>query len=84
MSVNPGYGGQSFITGQLEKVRKLRILIDETERKIDLQVDGGINAANAANIISAGADVLVAGSATFTGDTSEYAANIDALRLKAS
>ena len=84
MSVNPGYGGQSFIASQLEKVRKLRILIDETERKIDLQVDGGINAANAANIISAGADVLVAGSATFTGDTSEYAANIDALRLKAS
>ena len=84
MSVNPGYGGQSFIASQLEKVRKLRILIDETERKIDLQVDGGINAANAANVISAGADVLVAGSATFTGDTSEYASNIEALRLKAS
>ena len=84
MSVNPGYGGQSFIAGQLEKVRKLRILIDQTERQIDLQVDGGINAENAPDVISAGADVLVAGSATFSGDARKYAANIEALRLKAS
>ena len=84
MSVNPGYGGQSFIAGQLEKIRQLRILIDKTERKIDLQVDGGINSENAADAIAAGADVLVAGSATFTGDTSQYAANIEALRAKAS
>ena len=84
MSVNPGFGGQSFITGQLEKIRQLRILIDKTERKIDLQVDGGINSENAADAIAAGADVLVAGSATFTGDTSQYAANIEALRAKAS
>ena len=84
MSVNPGFGGQSFIAGQLEKIRQLRILIDKTKRKIDLQVDGGINSENAADAIAAGADVLVAGSATFTGDTSQYAANIEALRAKAS
>ena len=83
MSVNPGFGGQSFIAGQLEKIRQLRTLIDKTERKIDLQVDGGINSENAADAIAAGADVLVAGSATFTGDTSQYAANIEALRAKA-
>ena len=84
MSVNPGFGGQSFIAGQLEKIRQLRTLIDKTERKIDLQVDGGINSENAADAIAAGADVLVAGSATFTGDTNQYAANIEALRAKAS
>ena len=84
MSVNPGFSGQSFIAGQLEKIRQLRTLIDKTERKIDLQVDGGINSENAADAIAAGADVLVAGSATFTGDTSQYAANIEALRAKAS
>ena len=84
MSVNPGFGGQSFIAGQLEKIQQLRTLIDKTERKIDLQVDGGINSENAADAIAAGADVLVAGSATFTGDTSQYAANIEALRAKAS
>ena len=84
MSVNPGFGGQSFIAGQLEKIRQLRTLIDKSERKIDLQVDGGINSENAADAIAAGADVLVAGSATFTGDTSQYAANIEALRTKAS
>lgn len=84
MSVNPGFSGQSFIAGQLEKIRQLRTLIDKTERKIDLQVDGGINSENAADAIAAGADVLVAGSATFTGDTSQYAANIEALRAKES
>ncbi len=84
MSVNPGFGGQSFIVGQLEKIRQLRTLIDKTDRKIDLQVDGGINSENAADAIAAGADVLVAGSATFAGDTSQYAANIEALRAKAS
>ena len=83
MSVNPGFGGQSFIAGQLEKIRQLRTLIDKTERKIDLQVDGGINSENAADAIAAGADVLVAGSATFTGDASQYAANIEAMRAKA-
>ena len=80
MSVNPGFGGQSFISGQLEKLRQLRNLIDATGRTIDLQVDGGINAANAADAVAAGADVLVAGTATFTGGATCYAANIKALR----
>lgn len=80
MSVNPGFGGQSFISGQLEKIRQLRTLIDGTGRTIDLQVDGGINAANAADAVAAGADVLVAGTATFIGGVGRYAANIKALR----
>ncbi|MDP7548343.1 MAG: ribulose-phosphate 3-epimerase, partial [Alphaproteobacteria bacterium] len=83
MSVNPGFGGQSFITGQLEKIRQLRALIDGTGRTIDLQVDGGINAANAVDAVAAGADVLVAGTATFTGGPECYAANIAALRATA-
>lgn len=80
MSVNPGFGGQSFISGQLEKVRQLRALIDATGDTIDLQVDGGVNVENAATVVAAGADVLVAGSATFTGGVEKYAANIKALR----
>ncbi len=84
MSVNPGFGGQSFITGQLEKIRQLRTLIDATGRTIDLQVDGGINKVNAADAIAAGADVLVAGTATFSGGAENYAANISALRAGSS
>ena len=80
MSVNPGFGGQSFISGQLDKVRQLRDLIDATGRAIDLQVDGGVKEANAAAVVAAGADVLVAGSAIFTGGVDKYAANIKALR----
>ena len=80
MSVNPGFGGQSFIPGQLEKIRQLRGLIDATGRLTDLQVDGGINLANAGAAVAAGADVLVAGTATFTGGVAYYAANIEALR----
>jgi|TARA_B110000196_G_scaffold310350_1_gene313061 ribulose-phosphate 3-epimerase len=80
MSVNPGFGGQSFIPGQLEKIRQLRGLIDATGRLTDLQVDGGINLANAGAAVAAGADVLVAGTATFTGGVAHYAANIEALR----
>ncbi|MBT3533602.1 MAG: ribulose-phosphate 3-epimerase [Rhodospirillaceae bacterium] len=83
MSVNPGFGGQSFITGQLEKISRLRVLIDATGRTIDLQVDGGINTNNAAEAIAAGADVLVAGTATFTGGVEQYANNIKALRATA-
>jgi ribulose-phosphate 3-epimerase len=84
MSVNPGFGGQSFIAGQLSKVRQLRELIDATGRTIDLQVDGGINADNALDVVTSGADVLVAGSATFKGGSEQYAANINALRATAS
>jgi ribulose-phosphate 3-epimerase len=80
MSVNPGFGGQSFITSQLDKIRALRRRIDATGRAIDLEVDGGINAETARAAIAAGADVLVAGTATFSGGASAYAANIKRMR----
>jgi ribulose-phosphate 3-epimerase len=80
MSVNPGFGGQSFIPEALEKLRLLRARIDKLGRKIDLEVDGGINEATAAQAIAAGADVLVAGTATFNGGANAYAGNIRLLR----
>ncbi|NMM45786.1 ribulose-phosphate 3-epimerase [Rhodospirillaceae bacterium KN72] len=80
MSVNPGFGGQSFIETQLEKIATLRGMIDATGRDIDLEVDGGINFETAPKAIAAGADVLVAGTATFTGGPSAYAANMTRLR----
>jgi ribulose-phosphate 3-epimerase len=80
MSVNPGFGGQAFIDGQLRKIEALRKRIDGTGKTIDLQVDGGIDAATAPRAIAAGADVLVAGTATFRGGASAYAANIARLR----
>ena len=80
MSVNPGFGGQSFITSQLDKIRALRRRIDATGRAIDLEVDGGINPETARAAIAAGADVLVAGTATFSGGASAYAANIKRMR----
>ena len=80
MSVNPGFGGQAFIESQLEKIKQLRKLIDATGKVIDLEVDGGINADNASRVIAAGADVLVAGTASFNGGASNYTANIKALR----
>ncbi len=80
MSVNPGFGGQSFIASQLEKIRLLRQRIDKLGKKIDLEVDGGINAENAAEVIKAGADVLVAGTATFQGGPNAYADNIRRVR----
>ena len=80
MSVNPGFGGQSFIRSQLDKIRALRRRIDERGRQIDLEVDGGINFDTAAAAIEAGADVLVAGTATFTGGADAYAGNIRRLR----
>ncbi|MFP6777995.1 MAG: ribulose-phosphate 3-epimerase [Alphaproteobacteria bacterium] len=78
MTVNPGFGGQSFIASQIDKIKELRARIDASGRAIDLQVDGGINRGNAARAIAAGADVLVAGSATFTGG--DYGENIATLR----
>ena len=84
MSVNPGFGGQSFIDSQLRKIEAIRTMIDATGRDIWLEVDGGVDAETAPRCVAAGADVLVAGSATFAGDTSQYAANIEALRAKAS
>jgi ribulose-phosphate 3-epimerase len=83
MSVNPGFGGQKFIPSQLDKIRTLRAMIDETGRDIDLEVDGGITDETAPLVIEAGADMLVAGSAAFKGGPSQYAANINALLGKA-
>jgi len=80
MSVNPGFGGQSFITSQLRKIETLRKLIDATGRTIDLEVDGGIDATTAPQAIAAGADVLVAGTASFKGGPDCYAENIKRLR----
>ena len=80
MTVNPGFGGQQFIDTQLDKVRALRRRIDESGRRIDLEVDGGINPETAARAIAAGADVLVAGTATFEGGPAAYANNIERLR----
>ena len=76
MSVNPGFGGQSFIPAALEKIRRLREMIGD--RPIDIEVDGGVTAANAREIAAAGATILVAGSAVFR--TPDYAANIAGLR----
>jgi len=83
MSVNPGFGGQSFIPSQLEKIAELRRRIDRVGRPIDLEVDGGINAETAPQVVAAGADVLVAGTATFTGGPAAYAENIRRLRQPA-
>ena len=80
MSVNPGFGGQSFIESQLRKIENIRTRIDQLGLDIDLEVDGGVKADNAARIINAGADVLVAGSATFKGGPDMYSANMNAIR----
>jgi ribulose-phosphate 3-epimerase len=83
MTVNPGFGGQSFLGSQIEKIRRIRNMIGE--RPVRLQVDGGIGPDNAASAVAAGADVLVAGSAVFGGQgRTDYAANIAALRAAAS
>ena len=80
MSVNPGFGGQSFIDSQLRKVAAIRKMIDATGRDIHLEVDGGVNVETARQCLDAGANVLVAGSATFKGGPERYADNIAALR----
>ena len=80
MSVNPGFGGQKFIDEQLEKIKLVRAMIDDSGRNIDLEVDGGINFDNAPRVIAAGADILVAGTAVFDGGKKSYAENI--LRLR--
>ena len=80
MSVNPGFGGQLFIDSQLRKIEAIRKQIDRLGLSIDLEVDGGIDAAYAPRAIAAGADVLVAGTATFRGGAPAYAANIARLR----
>ncbi len=78
MSVNPGFGGQSFIPSAVDKVAELAQMIGD--RPIRIEVDGGINPDNATDLVAAGASVLVAGSAAFRGGPEAYAANIKALR----
>ncbi len=82
MTVNPGFGGQGFIEGQLAKISEIRQMIDKSGRDIDLEVDGGINPETAKQAISAGADVLVAGTAVFGGGNSDggYKEKIQRLR----
>tara|TARA_B110000444_G_scaffold55528_1_gene51766 strand:+ start:14187 stop:14849 length:663 start_codon:yes stop_codon:yes gene_type:complete len=80
MTVVPGFGGQSFMDNQLVKIESIRKMIDLTGKKIDLEVDGGINFETAPRAISAGADVLVAGTATFKGGKTKYKENIRKLR----
>ncbi len=84
MSVNPGFGGQSFIESQLEKIARLRRMIGD--RPIELEVDGGVSPATAGAVVAAGADVLVAGSAVFKGGegVAAYKANMDAIRAAAA
>ncbi len=80
MSVNPGFGGQSFIVSQLKKIEAIANRIAKSGREIALEVDGGINPQTARQAIDAGANVLVAGTAVFKGGAAQYAANIAALR----
>jgi len=80
MSVNPGFGGQSFIHSALRKIEAIRKMIDKQGLDVDLEVDGGIDRETAPQVIAAGADALVAGTATFRGGPGAYAANIAALR----
>jgi ribulose-phosphate 3-epimerase len=80
MSVNPGFGGQSFIESALRKIESVRKMIDKAGLTVDLEVDGGIDRETAPRAIAAGADALVAGTATFRGGPSAYADNIRALR----
>ncbi len=80
MSVNPGFGGQSFMPSQLKKIETLRRMIDASGKDIWLEVDGGVNPVTARQCADAGATALVAGSAVFKGGPDAYAANIAALR----
>ncbi|MDM7955484.1 ribulose-phosphate 3-epimerase [Blastomonas sp.] len=80
MSVNPGFGGQSFISSQLRKIEAIAKMISKTGRHIDLEVDGGIDTVTAPQAVNAGATALVAGTATFKGGPDHYAANIKALK----
>ena len=80
MSVNPGFGGQSFIASQLRKVEAVRKMIDKSGREILLEVDGGVDTGTIRSCVDAGADVLVAGTASFRGGPGQYAANIAALK----
>lgn len=80
MTVNPGFGGQSFIASQLKKIERLRKMIDASGRAIELEVDGGVTPLTAPQCVAAGATALVAGSAVFKGGPEAYAGNIRALK----
>ena len=80
MTVNPGFGGQSFIGAQLKKIERLRRMIDASGCAIELEVDGGVTPVTAPQCVAAGATALVAGSAVFKGGPDAYAANIRALK----
>ena len=80
MSVNPGFGGQSFISSQLRKIEAVRRRLDAVAHPAILQVDGGVNAENAQACVDAGATALVAGTAVFKGGASAYADNIKTLK----
>jgi ribulose-phosphate 3-epimerase len=80
MSVNPGFGGQKFISSQLKKVEAIANMVAKRGLDIEIEVDGGVDAGNAASLVSAGATALVAGTAAFRGGPDHYAANIEALR----
>jgi ribulose-phosphate 3-epimerase len=83
MSVNPGFGGQSFIPSAIEKIRRVKALVGS--RPIDIEVDGGVTPETAPEIVKAGANVLVAGSAVFKGGSQKsYASNIAAIRKAAN
>ena len=82
MTVNPGFGGQKFITGQLKKIEAIANRISKENLTVDLEVDGGIDAETARQAVGAGATALVAGTAAFRGGASAYADNIRALRGK--
>lgn len=84
MSVNPGFGGQKFIASQLEKIATLRGLIDGAGLNITLEVDGGVNADTIADVVAAGANALVAGTAAFQNGPDHYARNIASLKEKSS
>lgn len=80
MSVNPGFGGQSFIPETLNKLREARKMIDDSGYDIRLEIDGGVKVNNIAEIAEAGADMFVAGSAIF--NTEDYKATIDQMRAE--
>ena len=82
MTVNPGFGGQSFIEGMIEKIKELKQLIDDKNLNVDIQVDGGIKPSNIDKVVKAGANVIVAGSAIFNSDN--IAQTVDEMRKNAS
>ena len=82
MSVNPGFGGQKFIASQLKKIEAIANRVAKLDLVVDIEVDGGIDAATAPQAVDAGATVLVAGTAAFRGGPDQYAANIAALKAR--